>query len=266
VSVSTPLRAVLRSEWTKFRTLRGAWVCLGVYAAAVVVGAWTSLSGSPAQEPRGAVATALVGFAAGQLALVVLGALVVTHEYRTGTVLASLTAVPGRTRWLLGKTLLAVSWAALLTAVLVVGCVVAIPVFTAGAPDVPLTEPVALRPMVLQVLAAALLVVLGAGLGALLRRTAAAAVAGLLLVVVLPVVTAVVGEELVSATAPYWPALRVGVDDLLTVASRGDLGLPSGGDVLLAGASDWRLGLVVHAAWALALWVLGVVVTERRDA
>ena len=165
-----PGRALLRSEWAKLRSVRAFWLALTVNAAAVVVGAWTSLSGTTAPDDvRVAVAAAQ-------------------------------------------ETLL------------------------------------------------------GAGMGALLRRTAAVAVVGTLLVAVLPVATVLAGAARVVGISWLWPTLRVGEDDILTVATRGAFGLPASGDVLLAGATDWPTGLAVTGGWALVLWALGALVTERRDA
>jgi ABC-2 type transport system permease protein len=262
-----PGRALLRSEWTKLRSTPAVWVAVAVYAAVVVVGAWLSLSGTRAPDDvRVAVGRALVGFAPAQLALLVVGALAVTGEYRTGTVLASLTAVPGRTRWLIAKTLVVVFWVAVLTAVLAAGCVAAVPALTAGANEILLTDPVVLEPIGLQVASAVLVTVLGLALGALLRRTVAVAVVGTALVAVLPVVAVLTGNATARATAWLWPTLRVGADDVLTVADRGEFGIRSGGDVLLAGATTWPAGVAVIGGWALVLWVIGAVVTERRDA
>jgi ABC-2 type transport system permease protein len=262
-----PARKILRSEWTKLRTLPAAGICLLLYVAVVGGGAWTSLSGTTAPaQPAAAVALALVGFAPAQLVLVALGALVVTAEYRSGTVLASLIAVPRRTRWLIAKTLVVTVCVALLTALLAAVCVASVPTLTAGTLDLPLTDPVVLRPVGLQVASAVLVTVLGVGLGALFRSAPWATVVGALLVAVAPLATAPASDPRISGASRFWPTLRVGEDDVLTVATRGSFGVPAGGDVLLAGATSWRLGLGVVAVWALLVWVLGAGVVERRDA
>jgi ABC-2 type transport system permease protein len=266
VSRRPPIRRLVRSEWTKLRTLRAAWVCVLLYVAVAAVGGWNSLSGTKApDDPATAVALALVGFAPAQLVLVALGALVVTSEYRSGTVLAALTAVPRRTRWLVAKTVVVVFWVAVLTALVAAACVVSVPTLTAGTLELPVTEWVVLRPVGLQVVSAVLVTVLGVGLGALLRRTLPATLVGALLVLVAPLATAPAGDDRIAALSRFWPTLRVGEDDVLTVATRGSFGVPAGGDVLLAGATAWRFGLIVVGCWALAVWLLGVVLTERRD-
>ncbi len=37
MSRRVPVHKVLRSEWTKLRTLPGAWICLSLYVAVVVM-------------------------------------------------------------------------------------------------------------------------------------------------------------------------------------------------------------------------------------
>ena len=267
MSRRVPFLALLRSEWTKLRSLRGAWLCVLVYVGTAVTGAWVTLAGTtPPADPAGAVAAALVGFAPAQLVLPALGALVVTAEYRTGTVLAALTAVPRRTRWLLAKTVVVCLLVAVLTAAVAAGCVAAVPALTAGGAGPALVEPAVLRPVGLQVAAAVLVTVLGVGLGSLLRRTVVALGVGVLLVAVLPVATVVAGRAQVVAASRLWPTLRIGEDDLFTVATRGALGVPTSGDLLLAGATPWQAGLLVVAAWALVAWLVGAVLLERRDA
>ena len=266
MSRRVPARALLRSEWTKLRSLPAAALALLLYAAIALAGAWLSLTGTAAPAaPATAVASALVGFAPAQLVLPAVGALAVTSEYRTGTVLAGLAAVPRRVRWLLAKTVVVCAVVAVLTAAVAAACVAAVPALTAGSAEVPVTDPVVLRPIGLQVAAAVLVAVLGVGLGALLRRTAGAFLAGLLLVAVLPLATVLAGRPRVVATAWLWPTLRVGEEDVLAVATRGSFGVPTGGDLLLAGATGWPAGLLVTGSWALAVWLLGAVLLERRD-
>ena len=211
MSRRVPARALLRSEWTKLRSSRAAWAAVVLYVGTAAAGAWLSLGGTAAPaEPAAAVATALVGFAPAQLVLPALGALVVAGEYRTGTVLASLTAVPRRTRWVLAKTVVVCALVAVLTAAVGAACVAAAPALTAGGAEVPLTEPVVLRPLGLQVAGAVLVTLLGVGLGALLRRTAASWVAGILLVAVLLLSAVLAGRPRYAAGSWLWQTLRCG--------------------------------------------------------
>jgi ABC-type transport system involved in multi-copper enzyme maturation permease subunit len=100
------LGGVVRSEWTKIRSVRSTYwtllalVVVGVgisaLASAVTKGHWNSMS--PADRATfDATATSLFGLVyLGQLIIVVLGALVITSEYSTGMIRTSLTVMPRR--------------------------------------------------------------------------------------------------------------------------------------------------------------------------
>ena len=111
MSRAVPFGALLRSEWTKLRSVRSTWWCSGLYLLVVGATGWLAAA-STASSSRAdvAVQTALIGFGFGQLALVVLGVLAVSTEYASGSVLASLTAVSLRTRLLLAKTVVVAVW------------------------------------------------------------------------------------------------------------------------------------------------------------
>lgn len=100
----TPLR-LLFSEWLKFRTVRSSWLTLAV-TVVLVVGLGTLFSAAraahwPPRDP-GELFTfdptrvSLAGVFLAQLAVGVLGVLVVTGEYATGTIRATFTAAPRR--------------------------------------------------------------------------------------------------------------------------------------------------------------------------
>src|SRR6478752_2199057 len=96
---------VFRSEWTKLRSVRstrwsflaavGFTVGLAAIACAVVAHHWPHMS---AQDRRDfhPLDPNLAGVQLAQLALGVLGVLVITAEYSTGMIRASITAVPRR--------------------------------------------------------------------------------------------------------------------------------------------------------------------------
>lgn len=90
---------VLRSEWTKLRSLRSTvWSLVAAVALIVGVGAAVaSVRRSPADltdfDPT---AISLTGVYLAQLAIGVLGVLLVTGEYATGMIRSSFTAVPRR--------------------------------------------------------------------------------------------------------------------------------------------------------------------------
>jgi hypothetical protein len=103
---------VLRAEWIKFRSLRSTWITYGV-ALLVADGLGALISGLRGNDIHrhgfefgfDPVAFSLRGIMLAQLAIGVIGVLTVTGEYATGSIRASLTAVPKRTPVLVAKAL-----------------------------------------------------------------------------------------------------------------------------------------------------------------
>jgi hypothetical protein len=248
VSRAVPFRAVLRSEWTKQWSVRSTWWCSAVYVVVVGASGWLAAAGTDS-SPRAdvAVQTALTGFGVGQLVLVVVGVLAVSAEFASGMALVSLTAVPRRTRLLLAKTLVVLVWSVLLSALLAAVCALAARTLTAVPGGIEPGDPAVVRTVLLQVGAAGLVGVLGVALGAVLRSTAGAVGLGVALVFVAPPALALAGGELAERVSRSLPALRVGEDAFLAVAT------------------TWQVGMAVVAAWALGTWLLGALLLERRD-
>ncbi|MEV0909109.1 ABC transporter permease [Streptomyces hokutonensis] len=97
-------RRVVRSEWSKFRSLRSSWITLGVAALfLVVIGSVAAALYSP-DGPLGgkdadsgaALTLALAGTNLAALAVGALGVLLSAGEYGTGMVRSTFAAVPGR--------------------------------------------------------------------------------------------------------------------------------------------------------------------------
>jgi ABC-2 type transport system permease protein len=246
--VSVPFRALLRSEWTKLRSVRATWWCTGLYLLIVGAAGWLAAAGTDSAPESGiAVSAALTGFGFGQLVLVVLGVLAVTSEYSSGMALVSLTVVPRRFRLLVAKTLVVAVYCALLTAVLAAVCALAAVTLTAVPGGISVADPAVLRPLGLQVGAAALVGVLSVGLGAALRSTAGAVGLGIALVFALPPAVALADSDWASKISQALPALRVGEDPFLAVST------------------TWPIGMGIVGAWALVLWLVGAVSVGRRD-
>ena len=171
---------VVRSEWTKFRSLRSTVYTL-LLAGVLMIGLGALLSGVAASQPHGfdpgttAISTSLTGTFFAQLSIGVLGVLLITGEYSTGMIRASLAVVPRR---------LPVLWAKLAVcavAVFLTMLIASLTAFTVGQAILSgkrmaasLSDPGALR----SVLGAALYLTVAAitalAWGALLRNTAAA--------------------------------------------------------------------------------------------
>ena len=106
VAGNLTMARVLRSEWTKLRSVRSTWwllsatVILTVGIAVFVSPGGTS--GKPA-SPAAFARSTEYGSVLGQLALLVLGVMVFAGEYHSGMIRASLSVVPRRLLLLWGK-------------------------------------------------------------------------------------------------------------------------------------------------------------------
>src|SRR5262249_46451066 len=108
---ATHTTEVLAAEWRKLRTVRSTWWALAAatvsnIAAAVALGIVLpkSLSVSQQASHREPVQLALIGLHLSQIAIGVLGVLVISGEYTSGMIRASLAAVPQRRLLLAAKT------------------------------------------------------------------------------------------------------------------------------------------------------------------
>jgi ABC-type transport system involved in multi-copper enzyme maturation permease subunit len=172
----TVFAGVLRAEWTKARTVRSTWwslltttaLCVGV---GLLIG--TQMANASPDQLSG-TSTAQISFyplLVGQIALVVFGVLLAGAEYTSGTIRASLAAVPDRGVFLAAKTLVAGLVAA------VVGVVVAFGTFVAtqsglGAKGASLGDPGVLRAVLGAVAYLTLMCVFAMAVAVVLRSSA----------------------------------------------------------------------------------------------
>jgi ABC-2 type transport system permease protein len=174
---------VIRSEWTKLRTLpSSAWSLLA--AAVLIVGFGALYSGvrvtRPPRDPAAIAsfdptAVSLSGLQLAQLAIGVLGALLITGEYATGTIRTSFAAVPRRLPVLWGKAIgYALAVLALSVPATFVAFLVGQSILSSEHLDTTLGQPGVARAVLGGALYLAAVGLLGLGLGALLRSTAAA--------------------------------------------------------------------------------------------
>jgi ABC-2 type transport system permease protein len=97
------LTQALRSEWTKVRTARAtAWTPLVMVAIVPVIAVFVGLTTS-LQPDDTILGGSLTGATPAQVAAAIFGVLVITTEYTTGTIRATLTARPQRATVLLSK-------------------------------------------------------------------------------------------------------------------------------------------------------------------
>jgi ABC-2 type transport system permease protein len=174
---------VIRSEWTKLRTLpSSAWSLL--VAAVLIVGFGALYSGvrvtRPPDDPAAIAsfdptAVSLSGLQLAQLAIGVLGALLITGEYATGMIRTSFAAVPARLPVLWGKAIAyALAVLALCVPASFAAFLVGQSILSAEQLDTTLGQPGVARAVLGGGLYLAAVGLLGLGLGALLRGTAAA--------------------------------------------------------------------------------------------
>ncbi len=174
---------VIRSEWTKLRSLpSSAWSLL--VAAVLIVGFGALYAGvrvtRPPQQPADIAsfdptAISLGGVQLAQLAIGVLGALLFTGEYATGTIRTSFAAVPRRLPVLWGKAIgFALAVLTLCVPATLAAFLVGQSILSSEHLDTTLRQPGTTRAVLGAALYLAAVGLLGLGLGALLRGTAAA--------------------------------------------------------------------------------------------
>ncbi len=109
---------VLRAEWLKFRTIRSSWWALASFVVVTIaisaLASWAKANDfnqhhqGGSFDPFNPTQFSLLGTIFGQLAIGVLGVLVVTSEYSSGTIRSSLQAVPRRGQLFAAKLLVLV--------------------------------------------------------------------------------------------------------------------------------------------------------------
>jgi len=266
VPVAGPVRfgRLLLSEWTKIRSVRATiWSLLLLVVLTLGFTAlftWLTVSqwdkADPAQQQRAVadpVGTILgSGFQLSQLAVCVLGVLVITSEYGTGMIRASLLAVPHRTPMLAAK---AVVFAAV---VFLVGELAAFPSFFLGAAilhsrtPVTLSDPGVLRAVIGAGLYLAVLGLFALAIGALLRHTAAGITGVIAFILVLSPLAQLLPGSVGEHIHAYLPSEA---GQLIAFAHR----VPGG---LL---SPWQ-GFGVFCLWTAVLLTAAAYLLKRRDA
>ena len=161
-------------EWIKLRTLRSTWWTMAItVAGAVGIGVAVGLNTKNASGDL--TNNALAGMVPGLLLAGVLGVLVMTSEYSSGTIRATLAAIPDR------RLLLAAKAAVFGAVALAAGEVAAFVSFFAGGASLPhgipapaLGQPGVLRAVLLSGTSFCLIGLIGLGLGAIIRHSPAA--------------------------------------------------------------------------------------------
>ncbi len=253
---------VLRSEWTKFWSLRSTtWTLLATFvvtvgfSALISWGTSTNLDQLNARERATFDPTnnSLAGIAFGQLAIAVLGVLVISGEYSTGGIKATFTAVPQRIKVLLAKALVLGGTA------LVIGVLTSFAAFYVGQlffarqhVEAHLGDPHVLRAVIgggLYVLGSAMF---GYALGALIRHTAGAITAGVAILLVAPPLTNLLPGGWGDAVTKYFTS---NAGQQITAVVRADN----------KALTPWPGYAVFTVEWLIIL-VAAAALVRRRDA
>ncbi len=255
------VRAALASEATKLRSVRSTvWTLVVAVVATVGIGAlittarvsrWNELS--PRERlTLDPTTISLRGVFLAQLAIGVLGVLVISSEYTTGMIRTTFAAVPHRPLVLFAK---AVTFAVVAFVVATAACFAAFligqSILAAKHANVTLSDPGVMRAVVGAGTYLTLVGLLGLGLGTLLRRTAGAIATLFGLVLVLPALT--------EALPSPW---NNDVGKLLPInAGRALFAVRPSTDLLSPGQ-----GLLVLLATVGVVLALATVALVRRDA
>lgn len=248
---------VLLSEWTKFRSLRSTvWTLLIAVILMVGIGALFSAvtaskysSFTPDELARfDPITTSLNGITFAQLAIGVLGVLMITGEYSTGMIRSSLTAVPRR---------LPVLWSKLAVfagIVLVVSMVTSFVSFFIGQSlldshhiGVSISAPGALRSVIGASLYVTVAGLIGMSIGSIMRNTAAGISTFVGVFFVLPPIADLLPASISNNLVQYFPsnageALYGGARDVTNVlAPWAGFGVLCVYAVVLIAAAAWRL-------------------------
>ena len=249
-------RGVLASEWLKFWTLRSTvLVLLAAMVALVVFGAVIGHNTRHVAglDPEDVVASGpLQGYYLGQLLIGALGVMVVTNEYSSGMIRATLAAVPRRVPVLLAKVLV---FAGVVGTGMVAASIAAFLVaqrFLAGyRPTYSLSDPHVLRVVVGTGIYLTLIGLLGGAIGWIVRSTPGALVTLLGTILVVPVLLLLFKGSWAEHLRAWLPT---GAGQSFSTSLR------------MPGALAPWPGLVVMVAWVVCATVLAGVLLRRRDA
>jgi ABC-2 type transport system permease protein len=254
---------VARSEWTKIRSLRStSWTFLVTAVLTIGLGSLFALGRTSARSGRDPITANFnaAGFPfnalfLAQLAIGVLGVLIITTEYSSGMIRTTFTAVPQRGLVLAVKAVIfgSVTFVvALLTTFVTFFASQAILNRGAVKYGVSLSSPHALRIVIGAALYMTVCGLLGVALGALLRSTAAAitALAGLLFI--LPIMMNFLPVSWHRDAIAQWLPSNAGMQIVEKVTQPLQF-------------SPWA-GLAVFAGWVAVAFVAGLVLLHRRDA
>ena len=259
----------LHAEWTKVRTLAGTWwlllaaVALTIAVSAAAAAAFSCPPAGCTLRQTGAdpAKIGLTGVFLGQVVIALLAVLAIGGEYGTGMIRLTLTAVPRRLTAFTAKALVTAA-GALAAAVLAVGgsalagwLILPGKGLIAANGYVPLSlgNPADLRAACGSVLYLTLIALLAFGVTTAVRDSAAGIGVVLGLLLLLPIMSAVIPDQVLSRHLEQLAPMTAG---LYIQVTEGVSQLP---------LTPWQ-GLGVTALWAAGALLLGAAVLRLRDA
>jgi ABC-2 type transport system permease protein len=256
---------LLRAEWTKIRSVRSTiWSLLAFMAVAIgfsaliatVISAdWTKPGAHPNQVILHTDPTSVIfgaGFGFGQLALCVLGVIVITSEYTTGAIRSSLLAVPRRLRMLAAKAVVFAALELVASAITVFAVFFITTSILRSHVSVTLGQPGILRATLGGICYLIVLGLFAMAIGGLIRHTAGAIAIVIGVVIVVPPLVGLIPGTIANHVHGYFPTIA---GQLIGQTAQ----QPS--DVL----SPWQ-GFGVFCAWTAVLLALCSWLLVRRDA
>jgi len=279
------LATQVRSEWTKLRSVRSTWICLlivlvaGVGLSALVsnieAGHWSHL-GLADRATFDPVRFSQTGSFLSQFVVGVLGALVITSEYATGSIRTTL-AITSKRPTVLAAKLLVIGAVILVVAevtafasffvgqavllshgakALPAGSSILTQIHSSAIPYVSLADGGALRAVFLSGVYLFLLALLACAIGFVLRHTAGAIAAFVGVLLVLPLIVSVLPSSVSQSFEKYLPS-NLGLAMTLVTTRKTDFA----GVLFTPWTATFLLAVYVVVAVVLATWLL-----VQRDA
>ena len=206
---------VLRAEWTKARTLPSTmWTLIVTAVLGIGLGALisslaanhydkSSLSSRLTWDPT---SISSAGFSIAQLAIGVLGVLLVTSEYSSRSIGSTLAAVPRRGRLLAAKSVVIMVLAFVVVEVIAfVAFFIGQALISGHAPTASLGQAGVVRALIGGGLYGALLGMMGLAFGTIIRNAAAAISVLVAILYVLPGIAAALPSSIEHTVQEYWP-------------------------------------------------------------
>jgi hypothetical protein len=206
---------VLHAEWTKARTVPSTmWTLLVAAVLGIGLGALisslaanhyakSSLSDKLTWDPT---SISNAGLSIAQLAIGVLGVLLVTSEYSSGAIGSSLAAVPRRGRLLAAKSVVIMALTFVVVEIIAfVAFFVGQALISGHAPSATLGQTGVLRALIGAGLYGALLGMTGLAFGTIIRNAAGAIAVLVAILYVLPGIAAALPASIEHKVQEYWP-------------------------------------------------------------